>query len=649
MIVGTAGHIDHGKTTLVRALTGTDTDRLPEEKQRGISIELGYAFLQAGDRRIAFVDVPGHERLVATMLAGASGIDHALVLVAADDGVMPQTREHVAALALLGVASATLVVTKTDRADATRVASVTADASALLVGTTLAGGPTFEVAAAERRGVEALRAHLVALAAGHRRSADARAFRLAVDRAFSLAGLGTVATGTAHAGSIAAGGALRSVPAAGSDALLRVRSVHAQGTAVDGAAAGQRVALQLAGVEARDLRRGSWLVDPAVALETTRFDALLTVWRDEPKALRSGTPVHVHVGAEDVPATLHVLAVDGAPGERGPAAPSHLPPGAGGRVQLVLHRPIAAWRGDRVVLRDASATRTVAGGAVLDPHGPARHRASAERLAELDALARATAEERLAALVAASPHGVDLDRFRRAEGLRVLSAEPPQALVDAARTVAISIAAAEAVRARIAGTLDAFHSTHPDQLGPDPARLRRLAAPRLGDPAWRRVLAHAEAAGTVVRTHGLVHLPAHATELSVVERRIAEKALPRLVAGGFDPPWVRTLAADLREAEGTLRAALLRLAQRGELHQVVKDLFYPKATLARVESLVRAIVARDGAVTVAAFRDASGLGRKRAIQIVEHLDRVGLLRRVGDEHRMRGDATLFAEPIPPPR
>ncbi|MDQ6685948.1 MAG: selenocysteine-specific translation elongation factor, partial [Pseudomonadota bacterium] len=261
MIVGTAGHIDHGKTTLVKALTGIDTDRLPEEKRRGISIELGYAYLDlpasdagAALERIGFVDVPGHERLVATMLAGASGVDHALVVVAADDGVMPQTREHVAALALLGVAEATLVVTKVDRADDERIAAVALEASALLHGTSLAGAPVFAVATLQGSGIAELRAHLLTLAAaGTQRSPSRGAgeassgFRLAVDRVFSLAGVGTVATGSAYAGRVAVGDVLLPLP--GSGAALRARSLHAQGVAVAEATSTQRVAVNVAGAD----------------------------------------------------------------------------------------------------------------------------------------------------------------------------------------------------------------------------------------------------------------------------------------------------------------------------------------------------------------------------------------------------------------
>ncbi|MBN8557521.1 MAG: selenocysteine-specific translation elongation factor, partial [Burkholderiales bacterium] len=245
MIVGTAGHIDHGKTTLVRALTGVDTDRLPEEKQRGISIELGYAFLDAPDgQRIGFIDVPGHERLVHTMVAGASGIDFALLLVAADDGPMPQTLEHLAVLSLLGIARGAVAITKTDRATPERVQAVQAEVAALLHGTALAGAPIVAVSAHSGAGIDALRALLFEAARAGQSSAggrfDSEAFRLAIDRAFSLQGTGTVVTGTIHAGTVRVGDELTIVPGR---LRARVRSLHAQNRAVEQAHAGQRCAV----------------------------------------------------------------------------------------------------------------------------------------------------------------------------------------------------------------------------------------------------------------------------------------------------------------------------------------------------------------------------------------------------------------------
>ncbi|QRR32830.1 selenocysteine-specific translation elongation factor [Hydrogenophaga sp. YM1] len=636
MIVGTAGHIDHGKTTLVRALTGVDTDRLPEEKRRGVSIELGYAFLDTSDgRRIGFVDVPGHERLVHTMLAGATGIAHALLLVAADDGVMPQTHEHLAVLSLLGLSSGAVAVTKCDRADAARVASVVEEARALIAPTPLAGSPVLPVSAHTGEGLPTLKQHLfdaAARAAEHPRRLDA--FRLAVDRVFVLDGTGTVVTGTVHAGTVRVGDELRLVPGTRS---LRVRSVHAQNRAVPEASAGQRCALALAGVEREQVQRGQWLVAPWAALATDRFDARLNLWHGEPRALRSGTPVHVHIGSQSVMGSVAVL------------EPAVVEPGGSALVQIVLREPAGAWHGDRVVLRDAAASRTLAGGTVLDPLAPVRYRRTPQRLSELQALSQATVGERLAALLAVSPQGLELRRFAAAQGCGVDTStsgrgEGPLRQHEAqAEHLLHESHAAEAAR-RVHEALAAYHHKQPDELGPDAARLRRLALPRLPEPLWRALLARGIAQGALRQRGAFVHLPEHGVHLSAVEERLAQKVAQPLLEAGFDGAWVRDLARDAKESEALMRVTLARLSQRGELHQVVKDLYYPPATMARLAALVRdTAAAHGGQVQAADFRDATGLGRKRAIQILEHFDRIGLLRRVGDVHWLRADSQLFAQ------
>ena len=641
MIVGTAGHIDHGKTTLVRALTGVDTDRLPEEKRRGISIELGYAFLDApqADERIDFIDVPGHERLVHTMLAGATGIDYGLLLVAADDGVMPQTREHLAVLSLLGLSRGAVAVTKVDRADAERVAAVQDEVAALLDGTSLAGAPVVPVSAQTGAGLAALRELLfdAARSTAHR-ATEGAAFRLAIDRAFTLAGVGTVVTGTVHAGRVQIGDELAITPSAKGQ-RARVRSLHAQNQVVTEAHAGQRCAVALVGIAKDDIERGQWLVAPHAALDTQRLDATLTLWHGEAKPLRSGTPVHVHIGASDVMGTVAVLDA----GETQDA----LVPGARGRVQIVLNQPIAAWRGDHVVLRDNSASRTLAGGEVLDPFAPARYRRTPQRLVELAAWSQPQAEARLAALLAAASNGVALRRWACAEGLDAAALQPlPEGSLRAVDATegdwALGAQHRATVREAVLVALQVFHTQRPDELGPDAGRLRRLAAPRLPEPLWRALLAALVAAGEVVVRGSFVHLPEHGLRLSAADQRLAQKMAPLLAAAGFEGSWARDLARATNESEALMRTTLARLASGGELHQVVKDLFYPTACMLKLAALARGVAAAHGGeVTAGTFRDATGLGRKRAIQLLEYFDHIGLLRRVGDVHRLRGDSVVF--------
>jgi selenocysteine-specific elongation factor len=636
LIVGTAGHIDHGKTTLVRALTGVDTDRLPEERQRGISIELGYAFLDAPATisgqpaaRIGFIDVPGHERLVHTMVAGATGIDYAMLLVAADDGVMPQTREHLAVLSLLGLRRGVVALTKCDRVDATRLQAVSEEVMQLLQPTTLAGAAVLPVSAVSGVGVAALQQHLLQAAsdvAAHPKRN--RAFRLAIDRAFTLDGVGTVVTGTVHAGLVTLSDELSLVPG---DRVLRVRSLHAQNCVVTQASAGQRCAVALAGIDKQDIERGQWLVAPQAVGATARLDVLLTLWHGEARPLRSGTTVFVHIGAAATQASVALL------------DPSALEPGQSGRVQLVLRRPLGAWYGDRVLLRDASASRTLAGGQVLDPSAPARYRRTSQRLAELDALSLPNADERLRALLAVVPNGVDLQRYAAAQG-QAIGVLPADALryQDAHLNLALGATQNAHARRRALELLATFHASHPEEFGPDTARLRRLALPRLHDALWRALLAGLQAEGLLKVRGAFVHLPEHGVRLSASEERLAQKFGPRLLEAGFEGAWVRDLARGSAEPEALVRGTLARLARRGEIFQVVKDLYYPAHTMATLGTIARQVAAgNEGDVTAAAFRDATGLGRKRAIQVLEHLDRIGLLHRVGDLHRLRADCLLF--------
>jgi len=661
VIIGTAGHIDHGKTTLVRALTGVDTDRLPEERKRGISIELGYAFMDLPDgERLGFIDVPGHERLVHTMLAGATGMDHALLLVAADDGVMPQTREHLAVLALLNVAGITAVITKLSRASPERVAQVRLQVQALLAEAGVAPTACLEVDALSGTGLEALRAHLLGLPrCGDSAHDAAQGFRLSVDRVFSLDGTGTVCTGTVQAGVVALGDelALMPPPAGQSSRRARVRSLHAQNQAVPQARIGQRCALALAGVDQHEVRRGQSWVAPELAFSSARWDARLRLWPAEAKGLRSGTAVHVHVGAASCMASVAVLGREAEPLDV-------LAPGEQAWVQLVLHQAMAGFAGDAVVLRDASASRTLAGGVLLDPMAPPRYRRSAARLGALAALDLPDAPARLQALLAASPLGLNLSAWMQAQGLG-LYARPAladglggllrtghcDAMPDADDALwAIADMHAQACRELALQRLAEHHRQYPDETGPDLARLRRATAPRLAAPLWQALVALWREQGWLQAQGAWVRLPAHGVQLSKVDQRVAQKIAVPLQAAGFEGAWVRDLARDAREPETLMRTALARLAQQGEVFQVVRDLFYSQATMAALAKRVREVAltgeaAGDatGEVKAAQFRDATGLGRKRAIQVLEYFDRAGLLRRVGERHQLRAESRLFVD------
>jgi selenocysteine-specific elongation factor len=626
MLIGTAGHIDHGKTSLVRRLTGRNTDRLPEEQARGISIELGYAYVPQADGRVAgFIDVPGHEKFVHTMVAGATGIDFALLVVAADDGVMPQTREHLEILELLGVNHGAIALTKIDLAGSARAAQVRQEIAAWLQGRPAAQWPLFALSAVSGEGVPALQAHLAAAALAHQAQTARGHFRLAVDRVFTLGGVGTIVTGAAHSGAVRVGDAVHLLPAPGGRVVeARVRSIHAQDQPAEVGMAGQRCALNLAGVERRDVARGQWVQHAALANTSTRIDAWLQV---SPQAARvtDRMPVHLHHGAADVLGRVTLL------------RDARLEPGASGPVSLALDAPLALARGDRFIVRDTSARHTLGGGRVLDIAPPARGRRTPARLALLDALHTLPAVEALQHWV--EQQVVPLDRLTH--GWNLLAAES-QALGEAsgARLAAGSLLSAarwQALGAAISTAVAAAHQREPEMPGLEQQRLRRVAAPSVSPEAFAELLDELLADGTLVRRGAFIALPGHTAELKPAQRVQWERIKPLLLTTPFGPPRVRDIAADLAWPEAEVRALLRAVARLGEVTLVAPDHFFLTDAVASMADIAAALASDSGAARAAAFRDRIGGGRKVAILILEFFDRVGYTRRLRDDHVPRRD------------
>jgi selenocysteine-specific elongation factor len=628
MIIGTAGHIDHGKTSLVRALTGVDTDRLKEEKARGISIELGYAYTPlAGGETLGFVDVPGHERLVHTMVAGAGGIDFALLVIAADDGVMPQTREHLAILELLQVARGAVALSKIDRVSESRVTEVQAQIAALLAPTALAGAPIFPLIATDlgHSGVAALQAHLQAAALGWpQRRADGF-FRLAIDRVFTLPGRGTVATGTARAGEVRVGDTLTIMPAG---VAVRVRSIHAQNCETEVGRAGQRCALNLAGIEKAALARGDWLADPRALLPSTRIDVRLR--RLPGTTLKKLSPLHIHLGTAH--RVARILLLDG----------DDLPAGAEARAQLIFETPVCAACGDFFIARDAQALHTVGGGVVLDPVAPARRRRSPERRAYLDAITGFLEGRGIEPLLRNSPQGLSLVDLGRIcglnpehiglpDGARVIDAGDAKFAILSSQWSALLDRAVEALRE--------FHAQQPEEPGIDRGRLRRMTVPAIADAVWRFAVDELVHTQRLRRTGSWLHLPEHRVTLSGSEVLLAEKLNKALAAGGFDPPWVRDLASAVRVPDDEVRSVLRKCMMQGAVYPVVRDLYYHRDSVRALAQVLKGLVRERGEVQAAEYRDAIGVGRKRTIQILEFFDRVGYTRRLHEARVLREDSS----------
>ena len=641
MIIATAGHIDHGKTTLVKALTGVDTDRLPEEKARGISIDLGFAYWQpARGGTVGFVDVPGHERFVRNMLAGVCGIDFVMLVVAADDGVMPQTVEHLHIVDLLNVRRGIAVITKSDRVAAERVGEVTAQVRAQLAATALADVEIVAVSATRGDGIDELRLRLAGAAAAHTDRAHAgRNFRYAIDRAFTIAGSGTVVTGTVFNGSVAVGDRLVISPAG---AEVKVRAIQQHGQQASRAAAGERCALNLSGIDVERIGRGDWLVAPAVHAPTQRIDCRIQVLSAEAQPVRHWTPVHLHLGTADVTARLAI--------RRGET----IAPGMAGTAQLVLDRPICALHGDRFIMRDQSASRTIGGGIVIDPFAPATRRHTPSRRAQLAALAEADAATALAGLLAASPAGVDIAQFARAFNLTAdhaaaLLAQSGGSVVDKEHHVALLQSAVAALHERVLESLARFHRESPQSLGAEIEAQRGALAPALAAPTFLAVLRGLADQRKIEISGSSMRLPQHVATANVADERMWQTIKPVLDTAGLNVPPLRELAPATKLKEAILKDFLHRKSRTGDLIRVTPERFYPRATLARLAEIAQltAQAMPGGQFTAAQFRDQCGLGRTLAIEILECLDRLGITQRIGDARKLRKDFAAILGPAAP--
>jgi selenocysteine-specific elongation factor len=640
MIVGTAGHIDHGKTALVRALTGVDADRLPEEKARGITLDLGFAYWPRPDGQvIGFIDVPGHEKLVHNMLAGATGIDLVLLVVAADDGVMPQTREHLAILDLLGLSRGIVALTKADLADEERRRDVAAEITAALSGTCLADAEILPVSAITGEGIGALAQRLDDLCrTTARRAADGR-FRLAIDRCFTLVGAGTVVTGTVLSGRVAVGDAVMVSPT-GLEA--RVRSLHVQNSAAEQGGAGERCALALtgAGITKEAIRRGDIVLDPSLHAPTSRIDARLRVLKSEAKPVGQWMPVRFHHGASDVSARLVVLREE-------PIAP-----GETELAQIVLDSAVAAAAGDRFIIRDTSAGRTVGGGVLIDLRAPERRRRTPERRAELLALDAADPNAALAAVLDGPRGFVDLDAFFRDRAAAASAARDAVEHHDLVmlsadhQAIALRREAWQRFSDAAIATLDAYHADRPDLQGMGQEKLRLSLRPRLPAPVFAAAVQRLVADGAVVLDRAWLRRPQHEVRMTPEEERIWSRALPLLGdAHRFRPPRVRDVAHAFGIDEKIVRRVFRLAARRGEVDEIALDHFFLADTTAEMAEIAMDIgsTAEAGRFNAAEFRDRLDNGRKVAIQILEYFDRQGFTMRRGDWRRINPNRTsMFA-------
>ncbi len=640
LVVGTAGHIDHGKSALVKALTGTDPDRLKEEQERGITIDLGFAHLVEGDAAIAFVDVPGHERFVRNMLAGAGGIDAVVLVVAADDSVKPQTREHFDICRLLGIRHGLVAITKTDLVDEETVELASLDVRELVAGSFLAEAPVIPVSARTGAGLPALSAAIAALAGAPARQARTSVVRLPVDRVFTVKGFGAVVTGTLVSGRVAPGDELVLLPAG---RPVRVRGVQVHGEKADFASAPRRVAINLAGIEARELSRGVTLATSGSLVVTRRVDVALQLLPGA-RPLQHGARVRVYHGTSEVVGRVSIAAVRPAqagewiaarPGDAGIAVPS----GGTAYARLRLEHPAVLTRGDRLVLRAFSPPVTIGGARVLDPEassGGVRRQTALERFGRLE-----DPEASLDVWLAeAGGRGLDAGALIGRGGQGPAAARAAlDALVQSARAVeaggrVFDAALADRIANGVQAALETFHRAQPQDSGMAREALRDKIAARVAVALFDSVLTGLASRGVVTGTDRLA-LVAHRPARSADDTRVRETVLRRVRDGGLTPPDAAALASSAGVTVQALAPVLHALTRERALVRLDDSLFDPQV-LAGLKAEIQALRpagtgAGSATIDVATFKTKYGLSRKFAIPLLEWLDRERVTRRVGDQ------------------
>ncbi len=634
-IIGTAGHIDHGKTALIKALTGHDTDRLKEEKERGISIDLGFAYFALPDgTRAGIIDVPGHERFIRNMLAGAHGIDLVLFTVAADDGVMPQSEEHMDILHLLGTRRGIFVITKADLVDESRIAEVRDEIELLADGTSLEGSPVLPLSSISGSGIEELRAEMIRKLDGFEGRRATGIFRLPLDRAFIIKGHGTVVTGTAMGATVAVGQKLRVLP---SGSEVRVRSIEVHNESVERAGLCQRVALNLTGTEKIDLKRGDVLADDRLEITTERFDATLEIRPSAKRPLKDNERVRVFMGTAEVLARAIIL------GEAAAIAPK-----SRGLVQLVLQEAVVALSGDRFVIRDQTNVRTLGGGVVLNPLGRRIRKPLEVYRKNLEALAARSGAESIEALLNLQ-EALALTPSRIAQMLNLPILEVDAVLKDS-RFVKLSMGDEEGyttankwaeLKTFALAALTRHHAAEPLSPGLEMEDLRSRLPYEIGARNYRAVADRLARETDIVREESTLRLKTHRVKIGESDGKLVSRIEDELRNAGFQPPDLKPLAEALKlppTEVGKLRSVLSALEREGKVVKIATDLYFARTSFDAARAHLTDYLQKHPEITAGAYRDLLGASRKFAIALLDYFDHSGVTIRVGDARKLRAKA-----------
>lgn len=635
IIVGTAGHIDHGKTALVRALTGIDADRLPEEKRRGITIDIGFADLDLGDVRVGFVDVPGHEKFVKNMLAGAHGIDVVALVIAADESVMPQTREHFEICRLLGVKHGLVVITKKDLVDEEMLTLVREEATNLVAGSFLDAAPVVAVSSRSGEGLEELKSTLREIALAVPARSEEFITRLPIDRAFTMSGFGAVVTGTLVSGAIEEGDELELLPAG---RHLRVRGLQVHGAKMKRATAGQRTAVNLSGIDTAELERGMVLAPTQRLRPTQIIDARATLLDDAPRLLRSRQRVRMHIGAAEVLARVRVLEESG-----------EINPGGSGFIQLRLEAPIVGVLKDRFILRSYSPLRTIAGGVIVDPFAPKhRTRELAHVRARLSALLEGSLEQQVGALVGKSSHGSNTADIVTRTGWRdqivaaAVESARAQGLITEAGGQLFATATLADLKQNIVKAVRAHHAAEPLSRGLGLEILRGRYFTHASPDLFRAIVTDLQQDNALVIEKDIARSPEHARAVSGEDAALRDRLEEIYREAKSSAPSISEALSRVgvpvsQHQHG--RKILQVLIDAGKLVRVDGEMFFYSSALDDLIARLRAVAASkpDRAIDVAAFKELAGISRKYAIPLLEYLDRQRVTRREGDKRIVMSD------------
>jgi selenocysteine-specific elongation factor len=626
VIVGTAGHIDHGKSELVRALTGTHPDRLPEERQRGITIDLGFASLERPGLMLSFIDVPGHERFIKNMMAGASGIDLVLLVVACDESVRPQTSEHFAICRLLGLRRGVVALTKADLVDEDLRGFAALEVRDLVRGSFLERAPIVPVSSRTGQGIGALIDALVTEAGSVEPRLSSGSVRLPVDRSFSVKGFGAVVTGTLLEGKIEAGAGLDLLPAG---RRVKVRGIETQGRAVPEVRAGQRAALNLQGVSHHDVRRGDLLATPGVFAPTSIFDARVSLLPDAPAEIEDLTRVRLHAGTSEVLARIR------------PLGRARIGPGESALAQLRLERPAVVVHGDRFILRRYSPPTTIGGGVALDPFPDKHRRNDPQAEAALAPLEDPDPVSRAKALVAgAGARGVDPTLLARRCGLawaeiqaRLKEAEPEGSVLTlgAGPDLVISREGLEEAARSAEEILRAFHAERPLQPGLPLEELRSRLSPGMPAEASRALADGLAKRGRLRFERDVASLPGHQVHLAGDEERMVQALVDLFRGAGLTPPELKTALSGIGVPGEKGEALVAHLLREGVLLRLRDGQLFHRDAVEDLRARLRAHRAKCETIDVAAFKEIAGVSRKHAIPLLEYLDAQRVTLRRGND------------------